>query len=314
LIPPIYATSAAVKSRFLLPYNTFEEFTDYIHSSKRSLIETIIEVEQNLQGSTREEIFGTTEKYWKIMTDSIKSGLTNSELSLLRLTGADSGKINRHIKKNNLFNNIFGKAIAYSVAVNEVNAKSGVIVACPTAGSCGLLPGVIAAYSEFAKPEKQQIYESILVAGFLGMILFNDVTTAGADYGCQAEVGVGAAMSASAIAYLEGGDVDEIIHAFTLAIKNSLGLICDPVAGLVEIPCVKRNGVFSSLAISSALMALSGVRSFVSPDEVIMTMKEVGDKLHQDFKETAGGGLAKTRDGKAVDRAFEHEVRRFFGE
>ena len=187
-------------------------------------------------------------------------------------------------------------------------------MACPTAGSCGILPGVLQAYSEIEKPDRKKILESILVSGFLGMILFNDVTTAGADYGCQAEVGVGAAMAAAALTYLEDGSSEEIIQAFILAIKNSLGLICDPVAGLVEVPCVKRNGIFASVAISASLMALSGVKSFISPDEVVLTMKEVGDKLHHDFKETAGGGLAKTRDGKAVDRAFESEVKRFFGD
>ena len=112
---------------------------------------------------------------------------------------------------------------------------------------------------------------------------------------------------------LEGGDVSAVVHAFTLAIKNSLGLICDPIAGLVEVPCVKRNGVYSSVAISAALMALSGVTSFVSPDEVILTMREVGERLNSDYKETARAGLAKTRDGKRVERRFEGEVRRFFG-
>jgi L-serine dehydratase len=170
------------------------------------------------------------------------------------------------------------------------------------------------AYHELAKPGKKKMLEAILVSGFMGMILFNDVSTAGADYGCQAEVGVGAAMAACALAWLEGGNSEQVIHAFTLAIKNSLGLICDPVAGLVEVPCVKRNGVFASVAVSAAMMSLSGVRSFISPDEVVLTMKEVGDKLHRDYKETAGGGLAKTRDGKAVERAFESEVKRFFGD
>ena len=113
--------------------------------------------------------------------------------------------------------------------------------------------------------------------------------------------------------FRSNGNAEQITQAFTLAIKNSLGLICDPVAGLVEVPCVKRNGIYASVAISASLMALSGVKSFVSPDEVVLTMKEVGDKLHNDYKETAKGGLAKTRDGKAVDRAFESEVRRFFG-
>jgi L-serine dehydratase len=145
------------------------------------------------------------------------------------------------------------------------------------------------------------------------MILFTDVSTAGADYGCQAEIGAAAAMAASELVYLEGGNHSQMIEAFALALKNSLGLICDPVAGLVEVPCVKRNGIYSSLGITSALMALSGVKSFISPDEVVLTMREVGERLHIDYKETGRAGLAKTRDGKQVERDFEEEVRRFFG-
>jgi L-serine dehydratase len=314
LIPAITAISTQDKSNFVMPYNSFEELTTYLKKENKNLIDVILEVEFNLQGTKPDETLLKVAEYWRIMKASVKKGIKSKELSMLKLTGKDAGKINKFIKKRDIFDNIFGRATAYAVAVNEVNAKCGVIVACPTAGSCGILPGVIQAYSEIVKPERKKILESILVSGFLGMILFNDVTTAGADYGCQAEVGVGAAMAAAALTYLEDGNSQEIIQAFILAIKNSLGLICDPVAGLVEVPCVKRNGIFASVAISASLMALSGVKSFISPDEVVLTMKEVGDKLHHDFKETAGGGLAKTRDGKAVDRAFESEVRRFFGE
>ena len=314
LIPAIVAVSSTANPKYLMPFNSFEELNRYVKREHKSLIEVVLEVERNLQGTSTEEIMLKVAEYWRVMKASVKKGIKSKELSLLKLTGKDAERINRHVRKRTLFDNIYGRATAYAVAVNEVNAKCGVIVACPTAGSCGILPGVIQAYSEMEKPERKLLLEAILVAGFLGMILFNDVTTAGADYGCQAEVGVGSAMAAAALAYLEDGTAPKVVQAFILALKNSLGLICDPVAGLVEVPCVKRNGVFASVAISAALMALSGVESFISPDEVVLTMKEVGDKLHQDYKETAGGGLAKTRDGKAVDRAFESEVRRFFGD
>lgn len=303
-----------IKAHSTMPFNTFEEFHLYLHRNKRKLIDVVLEVEHQMQGTPPDEALRRAAEYWRIMKASVRKGVRSNELSLLKLTGKDAARINHYVKRNALFDNIYGRAAAYAVAVNEVNAKCGVIVACPTAGSCGILPGVLQAYSEMAHPPRQLLLESILVAGFMGMILFNDVTTAGADYGCQAEVGVGAAMAAAALAYLEQGSSLDIIHAFTLALKNSLGLICDPVAGLVEVPCVKRNGMYTSVAISAAMMARSGVRSFISPDEVVLTMKEVGDKLHHDYKETAGGGLAKTRDGKAVDRAFASEVKRFFGE
>ncbi len=314
LIPSIVSVSKNANSKYLIPFNSFEELSQYLKKENKKLIDVVLDVEANLQGNTTEDTMLKVAEYWRVMKASVKKGIKSRELSLLKLTGKDALRINKYVKKSPLFDNIYGRATAYAVAVNEVNAKCGVIVACPTAGSCGILPGVIQAYSEIEKPERKKVLESILVSGFLGMILFNDVTTAGADYGCQAEVGVGAAMTAAALTYLEDGNAQEIVQAFILAIKNSLGLICDPVAGLVEVPCVKRNGVFASVAISASLMALSGVKSFISPDEVVLTMKEVGDKLHHDYKETAGGGLAKTRDGKAVDRAFESEVKRFFGE
>ena len=197
-------------------------------------------------------------EYWAIMKASAKEGVQSSELSLLKLTGKDASRMHNYVHKNPLFDNIYGRAAAYAVAVNEVNAKCGVIVACPTAGSCGILPGVLQAYSEISNPEPQKIYEAILVSGFLGMILFDDVTTAGADYGCQAEVGVGAAMAAAALTYLENGSPNEIIQSFILAIKNSLGLICDPVAGLVEILVLNETAFFTSVAITASIMALSG--------------------------------------------------------
>jgi len=313
-VASIYPVSENKKKKTSLPFNSFEELSDYIKKSDLSLIDFILDTEMKLQGSEKEAIFRQTASYWKIMESSVEKGIADNQLSLLKLTGADARKLNSYVGKNKLFDNIYGRAAAYAVAVNEINAKSGVIVACPTAGSCGILPGVLKAYMELANPDEKKLFESILVSGFFGMIMFNDVTTAGADYGCQAEIGVGAAMAAAALTYMEDGDIDQIIHSFILAIKNSLGLICDPVAGLVEVPCVKANGTFASAAITASMMALSGVQSYISPDEVVLTMKEVGNKLNRDYKETAGGGLARTRDGKAVDRAFESEVKRFFGE
>lgn len=299
--------------RYRMPFNSFEELEDYLNKSGIDIIKLILDVEYQLQGTSTAEIYQKLSDYWEIMQKAVINGITDSSLSQLGLTGKDSGLMNDYIKKNRLLYNLNSLAAVYATAVNEVNAKSGVIIACPTAGSCGILPGVLKAYTEFyPEIEIQKIYNSIMIAGFFGMILFNDVSTAGADYGCQAEIGVGAAMAAAALSYLEGGNINQIIHAFILCIKNSLGLICDPVAGLVEVPCVKRNGVYASMAVTSSMMALSNVKSFISPDEVVLTMKEVGNKLHRDYKETAKGGLAKTRDGKAVEKAFESVVNNFF--
>ena len=294
-----------------IPFNSFEEMLRYIQG--KDLIDVIIETETSLQNTNREAIYAKMEHYWKVMAQSVSQGLKSRSLSLFKLSGQNASLLHSYTKENNLFNNLFGKAIAYSVAVNEINAKSGLIVACPTAGSCGILPGVLKAYDEIYHPTQERLSEALMVAGFFGMILFDDVSTAGADYGCQAEIGAASAMAAAALAYLEGGTPEQMVEAFTIAIKNVLGLICDPVAGLVEVPCVKRNGMYATQAISAAMMALSGVRSFISPDEVMLTMKEVGQRLHIDYKETGRAGLAKTRDGKVVEQAFAGEIKKFFG-
>ena len=294
-----------------LPFNTFEEMLRYLQD--KDLIKVIVETETSLQNTNRKAIYAKMEHYWKVMAQSVEQGLKSNTLSLFKLSGQNASMLNHYVGKHDLFNNLFGRAIAYSVAVNEINAKSGLIVACPTAGSCGILPGVLKAYDEICHPTQKRLSEALMVAGFFGMILFDDVSTAGADYGCQAEIGAASAMAAAALAYLEGGTPEQMVEAFTIAIKNVLGLICDPVAGLVEVPCVKRNGMYATQAISAAMMALSGVKSFISPDEVMLTMKEVGQRLHIDYKETGRAGLAKTRDGKEVEQAFAGEIKKFFG-
>lgn len=302
-------------------FNTFEEMIEVFGENKtnRELIKKIIDSEQRFSGISEKNIFKILKEHWDIMKRSILKGLKDNQLSKFRLTGTDAAKILSSLEKNllGLKDNIYGLSLVYALSINEVNARSGLIVACPTGGSCGILPGVLKAWEEcdtrYNKEEKEiRILEALMVAGFFGMILFDDVPTAGADLGCQAEIGGGAAITAAALAYLEGGTLKQMVEAFTLALKNSMGLVCDPVAGLVEVPCVKRNGIFSSAAISSAFCALSGVKSMISPDEVILAVKEVGEKMHDDYKETAKGGLAQTRDGKKINALFEKTTALFF--
>ncbi len=298
---------------YVLRFNSFEELIDYCRDHGFDLLRVVMDVESAYQRATPEELEERMLMYWARMKASVKSGVHSRAKSMFGLSGDGAFRMGLFLKENSLFDNLYGRAAAYATAVNEVNARGGVIVACPTAGSCGILPGVLVAYQEATGASDDRIVQALMISGFLGMLLFSDVSTSGAAYGCQAEIGSAAAMAAAALCFLEGGDVETTIAGFILAIKNSLGLICDPVAGLVEVPCVKRNGIYSSVAITAAMMALSGVKSFVSPDEVILTMREVGEKLSSDYKETARGGLARTRDGKHVERMFAAEVRRFFG-
>jgi len=299
---------------YVLRFNSFEELLDYCRDREMSLLDVVVAVESAFQRTTPDDVHRQMRGYWERMERSVEVGVTSDARSLFGLSGDSAFRMKGYLDGHPLFDNLWGRAAAYATAVNEQNAKSGVIVACPTAGSCGILPGVLKAYAESTGVPEDRIVEALLIAGFLGMLLFSDVSTSGAAYGCQAEIGSAAAMAAAAVCFLEGGDDGQVIAAFVLAIKNSLGLICDPIAGLVEVPCVKRNGIYSSVAVTAAMMALAGVESYVSPDEVILVMREVGEKLSSDYKETARGGLAQTRDGKHVEKLFATEVRRFFRE
>jgi len=320
-ILPIDKDSISPKEGYIPALNTFEEMIEVFGENEkdRELIQKIIAEEKRISGMSEENIFKTMKEYWHIMSHSIDKGLHDNQPSLFQLTGTDANKILSSLPGNlpELTGNIYGLALAYAISMNEVNAKSGLIVACPTGGSCGILPGVLKAWQQtdtrYNKEEKEKrILEALLVAGFFGMILFDDVPTAGADLGCQAEIGGGAAMTAAALAYLQGGTLNQMIEAFTLALKNSMGLVCDPVAGLVEVPCVKRNGIYATVAISAAVCALAGVKSMISPDEVVLAVKEVGERMHDDYKETAKGGLAQTRDGKKINDLFQQATARFF--
>lgn len=320
-ILPIDNGSISPKEEYIPQFNTFEEMIDVFGENEkdRELIQKIIAEEKQISGMNEENIYKVMKEYWHIMSHAIDKGLHDNQPSLFQLTGTDANKILSSLEGNlpGLESNIFGLALAYAISMNEVNAKSGLIVACPTGGSCGILPGVLKAWQQtdtrFNKEEKEKrILEALMVAGFFGMILFDDVPTAGADLGCQAEIGGAAAMTAAALTYLQDGTLNQMIEAFTLALKNSMGLVCDPVAGLVEVPCVKRNGIYATVAISAAICALAGVKSMISPDEVVLAVKEVGERMHDDYKETAKGGLAQTRDGEKINDLFEQATTKFF--
>ena len=300
------------KNEFQLDFNTFEEMLEIFGHGigGTELLEGILKAEKSISGLTEEATVEKTRQIWEVMSESMNAGDEKGEAVIFNICGGDSGLLSKYISPGNIFGeNLYTLALKYSLSVIEKNARHGLIVACPTAGSCGILPAVLRSWEVLSdgdgNEKKEKIIGALVTSGFLGMLFYDVVPTAGATYGCQAEIGVGAAMAASALTYLLDGNLEEIIHAFTLAIKNSMGLTCDPVSGLVEVPCIKRNGIFTSLAISSSLMALSGVRSVISPDEVILAVKEVGEKMSDDFKETARGGLAVTRDARKIEKMME---------
>lgn len=189
------------------------------------------------------------------------------------------------------------RALLNAIAVSEANAKMYRVVACPTAGSCGILPGCFVAMEELLQIDEENLINGLLVAAGIGNVITNNATVAGAEGGCQAECGAASAMAAAGITSIMGGTNEQIVEAASLALKNVLGLVCDPVAGLVEVPCVKRNGMHAVHSITAAEMALAGVSSIIPLDEIIAAMFEIGKMMPTSLRETSEGGLAKTPTG-----------------
>jgi len=191
-------------------------------------------------------------------------------------------------------------AIAYALAVAEVNASMGRIVAAPTAGSCGVLPGVLFSVGEIRGADDSELVDALFAAGGVGAVIARSSTLAGAAGGCQAECGAAAAMAAAAAVQIAGGAPEQCANGVALAFKGLLGLVCDPVAGLVEVPCIKRNATSVAVALAAADMALAGIRSVIPADEVIQAMGAIGRELPASLRETALGGLAATPTGKRI--------------
>ena len=222
------------------------------------------------------------------------------------LIGGDGAKMEQYLRQNEgLCGDFLGQVIAGALQMGESNACMKRIVAAPTAGACGVLPAILVPYFKRINKDSDRIIRSMYVAAGIGQIIALRASISGAQGGCQAEIGSASAMSAGALVYLEGGDCKQIIHAAAMALKNLLGLVCDPVAGLVEVPCVKRNVIGAVNAVSSAQMALAGITSRIPPDQVIDAMREVGDKMDVSLRETGHGGLAATTYGKEIaERLF----------
>lgn len=237
---------------------------------------------------------------YEVMCKSIETGL--SQKSVLKIEQEDGAKIyNKYVDDGkSIFGSKIGKAVAMAMAVSEVNAGMGKIVAAPTAGSCGIIPAAIVSIKNIYWISEEKVIDSLFTASAIGMVISNVMDIAGASGGCQAECGVAQAMASAAIVDMLDGDYDQIANAVAISLKNIEGLVCDPVAGLVECPCIKRNASGVVNAILAADMALAGLVSVIPVDEVIKAVKQVGDIMDDRLKETAMGGLAVTETGKRI--------------
>ncbi len=245
----------------------------------------------------RERVFQIFLERWAVMKDSVRRGLEGGK-SFSGLVGGDAKKVMDFTRGGDIAGGrLVAKCIAYSIAVLEENSRMGIIVAAPTAGAAGMVPGTLLAISEERGFDDAFATRGLVVAGGFGALVAVKAELSGAAGGCQAEQGVGAAMAAGALAFLLGGTPVMSVHAAALTLQNTLGLACDPVAGLVEVPCVVRNGFTAMLALAGAQTALAGVESVIPMDEVVEAMVKIGDAMPRSLKETADGGLAMTPTG-----------------
>ena len=233
----------------------------------------------------------------------------NPELkSASGLAGGDGARLEQYRKKKNrLLGDFLAEVMEKAVKMGESNACMRRIVAMPTAGSCGVIPAVLLTYQEQRQVSQERMVEALYVAGGIGEVIATSASISGAEGGCQAEIGSASAMAAGAVTYLENGNNEEIIHAAAFALKNMLGLTCDPVAGLVEVPCIKRNIAGAVNAVVASQLALAGVRSAIEPDEVVASMKRIGRLLPACLRETGQDGLAITESAKKVEARMSQE-------
>ena len=285
----------------MLNFNTIQELMDRAEEQNCPLHEIVIQREMHDSQKPRAEIISAMEANWQVMQASIERGIANTEKSLSGLTGGDAKKLYAYAGKGYMGDEVL-KAAAYAVGISEVNAVMGRIVACPTAGSCGIVPAALYAAKMERNLSDEDIVKALFTAAGIGMVIDQNASIAGAAGGCQAECGTAAGMAAGALVELAGGTPAQIGNAVALAIKNLLGLVCDPVAGLVEVPCVKRNGFAAMVAMLAADMTLAGIDSVIPVDEVIDAMNRIGKALPKSLRETSEGGLATTATALAIEK------------
>jgi L-serine dehydratase len=279
-------------------FDSFEGWKKYAEASQQSLVEVVLQYEGEQKNRSKDEIFEGLARAWDVMKDAVKTGLEEDMTSR-------SGMINNGAKKvyrypTAVLSKEFQQLIARALAAKEVNSCMGRIVAAPTAGASGIMPGVLYTLQDIHKISDQKILEAMLIAAGTALIMEQKASISGAVGGCQAETGTAAAMASGAIVYCLGGNTDQLFNAVAITVQCMLGLVCDPVAGLVEVPCVVRNASAAAIANSSAQIALADVSSVIPVDEVIEAMGEIGASMETRYKETAMGGLAMTKTGQKI--------------
>ncbi len=281
-------------------FESFKGWKEYCHKNDMSLFECVLEYERDQKGNDDDAIWNGLSRAYSVMKDAVNTGLTEEMTSRSEMINNGAKKVFNH--STTVLSKEFQKLISRALAAKEVNSCMGRIVAAPTAGASGILPGTLYTLQEIHGLEDKKIYEGLLIGAGIALIIEQRASLAGAVGGCQAETGSAAAMASGAIVYCLGGSVDQIFNAVAITIQCMLGLICDPVAGLVEVPCVVRNASAAAIANSSAQIAIANVSGVIPVDECIEAMGEVGQSMEDRYKETALGGLAATKTGQQISK------------
>ena len=291
----------------MISYDSIQELVEKAKKKGKMISELVLEDQARQMERSQEELIEEMRKSLRVMAEAAAKGLTAVNKSASGLSGGDADKMKRAADTGrSLSGKVLSEILAKALAIAEVNACMGRIVAAPTAGSCGIIPAVLLTLQEENNLAEERVVMSLFTAAGLGMVIARKASISGAEGGCQAECGSAAAMAAAAAVELMGGSPQMCAHACAMALKSVLGLVCDPVAGLVEVPCVKRNASGAANALIAAEMALAGIESTIPVDEVIGAMKAIGDAMPKSLKETAEGGLADTPTAKKIAREILH--------
>ncbi|MED4839589.1 L-serine ammonia-lyase, iron-sulfur-dependent, subunit alpha [Weizmannia sp. CD-2023] len=282
-------------------FRNVAELVELAEQQNKKISEIMIEQEMEVTGKSREAIIKKMDENLAVMEKAVEKGIAGVH-SHSGLTGGDAVLLQKYIEKGNFLSGAtILDAVSKAVATNEVNAAMGTICATPTAGSAGVVPGTLFAVKNKLHPTREEMVRFLFTAGAFGFVVANNAFISGAAGGCQAEVGSAAGMAAAAIVEMADGTPDQCAHAMAITLKNMIGLVCDPVAGLVEVPCVKRNAMGAANAMVAADMALAGIKSRIPCDEVIDAMYRVGQQMPTALKETARGGLADTPTARKLE-------------
>lgn len=282
----------------MLTYESVDELVKAAESNGETISALVLRDQAESMDRSEQEVYEKMERDFAVMRSAVEEGMQKEQRSMSGLTGGEGYRMGEYSRRDApLCGSLLSGAMTRALAVAGCNAAMGRIVAAPTAGSCGILPGCLLSLCDERGVEERAAVMAMFTAGAFGLVMAKKASIAGAQGGCQAECGSAAAMAAAAIVELMGGTPAQCADACALAIASQLGLVCDPVAGLVEIPCIKRNASGVAIAFASADMALAGVAPKIPADECIDAMREVGDLLPPSLKETALGGLAATPTG-----------------